>query len=253
MSQALPRKAGVGGLALPAPDEKRAYVRALFDGVAPRYDLLNSLLSFRLHHGWRRAAARQARLEPGDTGLDVCTGTGDLAFELAQHVGAAGKVIGGDFSLPMLRLGARKSSRRGASGQIVRMTLADALRLPFGDNTFDAATVGFGIRNVADVERGIREMARVVRRGGRVVLLEFNQPRNPLFARLYRWYSFRVMPWLGGLVSGRRWAYEYLPSSVEAFYTREQIAEMMQGVDLTDIRVTDLNFGTVVIHCGVKQ
>lgn len=253
MSQALPHKGGAGGWALPAPDEKRAYVRALFDGVAPRYDLLNSLLSFRLHHRWRRAAARQAGLEPGDVALDVCTGTGDLALELARRVGPTGQVIGGDFSLPMLRLGARKSSRRGASGKIVRLTLADALRLPFADAAFDAATVGFGIRNVADVEGGIRELARVVRRGGRVILLEFNQPKNPLFARLYRWYSFRVMPWLGGLVSGRRWAYEYLPSSVEAFYTRAQIAEMMRRAGLSDIRVTDLNFGTVVIHCGVKQ
>lgn len=237
---------------LPAPDEKRAFVRALFDGVAPRYDLLNSLLSLRLHHRWRRAAAGQAALAPGGVALDVCTGTGDLALELARRVGPGGRVIGGDFSLPMLRLGRQKIRRRGAAG-FVSMALADALRLPFGDNAFDAATVGFGIRNVADVEAGIREMARVVRPGGRVVLLEFSQPKNPIFARLYRWYSFRVMPWLGGLISGRRWAYEYLPSSVAAFHTREQLTEMMRRAGLGDVRVLDLNFGTVVIHCGVKR
>ena len=222
----------------------------MFDAIAPRYDLLNSVLSVRLHHHWRRVAAAQTRLSPGDRALDVCTGTGDLALELARRVGRSGQVIGGDFSLPMLRLGAEKAARRGG---IVRMALADAQRLPFSDNLFDAATVAFGIRNVTDIEQGIREMARVVRPGGRVVLLEFSQPTNPVFAALYRWYSFTVLPFLGGLISGRRSAYEYLPSSVRAFHSREALTQVMSQAGLRDITVTNLTFGTVAIHCGVKD
>lgn len=235
---------------LPNEQERHDYVRALFDAIAPRYDLLNSLLSLRLHHAWRRTAARAARLEPGDTALDLCTGTGDFAAQLARYVGPTGRVVGGDFSLPMLRLGARKT--RHSSG-VVQMTLADAQRLPYPENRFDAVTIGFGIRNVADREQGIREMARVVRPGGRVVILEFNQPQNRLFAALYRGYSFTILPWLGGLISGRRSAYEYLPSSVAAFPSREALAEMMRRAGLDDIRVTDLTFGAVAIHVGVKR
>jgi demethylmenaquinone methyltransferase/2-methoxy-6-polyprenyl-1,4-benzoquinol methylase len=233
---------------LPAPQEKHGYVQTMFDAIAPRYDLLNSVLSLRLHHGWRRAATREAALSPGNAALDVCTGTGDFAFELARRVGSKGLVVGSDFSLPMLRLGEQKGRDKGN----VRFTLADTQALPFPDHTFDAVTVGFGIRNVADIQKGIAEMSRVARPGGRVVLLEFNQPRQPLFAALYRWYSFTVLPLLGGMVSGRRSAYEYLPSSVAAFHSREAIKGMMEQAGLTDVRITDLTFGTVVVHRGIK-
>lgn len=234
---------------LPAPNEKPVYVREMFDAIAPRYDLLNSVLSVRLHHRWRRFAAREASLKPGGAALDVCTGTGDFAFELARHVGPTGFVTGTDFSLPMLQYGEAKRVR---AADRVQLALADTQCLPFASNTFDAVTVGFGIRNVADVERGVREMARVTRPGGRVVILEFTQPKQPILAALYRFYSFRVMPFLGGLVSGRRSAYEYLPSSVEAFYTREALADVMNKVGLTDVRVFDLNLGTVAVHRGIK-
>jgi ubiquinone/menaquinone biosynthesis methyltransferases len=247
----LPASAAPGAAAaLPPPDEKHSYVRDMFDAIAPRYDLLNSLLSARMHHHWRRVAADQAALKPGDSALDVCTGTGDLAFELARRVGGKGRVVGTDFSRPMLQIGDRKKAQRGLTG--VSMALADTQALPFPADSFDAVTVGFGIRNVADIQKGIAEMARVARPGGRVVILEFNQPTNPVFAALYRWYSFTVLPFLGGLVSGRRSAYEYLPSSVAAFHSREAIAEMMRHAGLTDVRVTDLVFGTVAIHRGVK-
>lgn len=235
---------------LPAPDEKHAYVRSMFDAIAPRYDLLNSVLSARLHHSWRRAAAAQASLSRGGVALDVCAGTGDLAFALARHTGPSGCIVATDFSLPMLRLGQVKAGQQRQKN--VCFALADAQALPFPDNTFDAATVAFGIRNVADMQQGINEMARVVRPGGRVLLLEFNQPTNKLFAALYGWYSFHVLPFLGGLISGRRSAYEYLPSSVAAFPSREAMAEKMRRAGLTDIRITDLTFGTVVIHRGVK-
>ena len=242
------------GVALPTPEEKPQYVRTMFDAIAPRYDLLNSVLSARMHHGWRRSAAEEAGLKAGDVALDVCTGTGDLAFELARRVGATGSIIGSDFSAPMLDYGVKKAAKRGRQSDVapVRFLLADTLALPFAANTFDAATVAFGIRNVADVAAGLREMARIVRPGGRVVVLEFNQPRQPLFAALYRWYSFQALPRLGGLVSGRRAAYDYLPSSVAAFYSREEITAMMQNAGLTDVRITDLTFGSVVVHRGVK-
>lgn len=237
--------------ALPSPEEKQGYVRAMFDAIAPRYDLLNSVLSARIHHLWRRAAADEAALTPGGCALDVCTGTADFAFELARRVEPGGEVVGSDFSLPMLHYGEEKRQRRHI--ETVRLMLADTQALPFPSNSFDAVTVGFGIRNVANIEQGIREMARVTRPGGRVVLLEFNQPKNPIFAALYRFYSFRLMPVLGGLISGKRAAYEYLPSSVAAFHSREAISDMMHRAGLSDIRVRDLTFGVAVIHRGVKS
>jgi demethylmenaquinone methyltransferase/2-methoxy-6-polyprenyl-1,4-benzoquinol methylase len=223
----------------------------MFDSIAPRYDLLNSLLSVRLHHGWRRHAARLAKLQPGDAALDVCTGTGDFAFELVRYVGKDGAVTATDFSEPMLAYGERKRRERELSN--VRLVVADTQALPFAENTFHAVTVGFGIRNVADRAKGLAEMVRVVRPGGRVIILEFNQPTHPLFAGFYRWYSFQILPWFGGLISGKRSAYEYLPSSVEAFPSRDALAEELRQAGLTDIQVIDLTFGTVAIHVGTKK
>jgi demethylmenaquinone methyltransferase/2-methoxy-6-polyprenyl-1,4-benzoquinol methylase len=193
----------------------------------------------------------EAVLAPGDAALDVCTGTGDLAFELARRVGKTGSVVGSDFSAPMLHLAEKKrysSSDRGG----VRFTLADTMALPFPDNTFDAVTVGFGIRNVSDIPQGLREMVRVLRPGGRAVILEFSQPKNPLFALLYRWYSFTLLPFFGGLISGRRSAYEYLPSSVAAFHSREEIAAMLNEAGVDNVRIKELAFGAVVVHAGTK-
>lgn len=239
-----------GATPLPAPEEKHGYVRAMFDAIAPRYDLLNSVLSAQMHHGWRRYAANQANLQPGGSALDICTGTGDFAFELARRVGESGQVVGADFSAPMVAYGEEKRQKRHLSQ--VRLMLADAQNLPFPDNSFDAVTVGFGIRNVADRARGFAEMVRVARPGGRVVILEFNQPLNPVFAALYNWYSFQVMPFIGGLVSGKRAAYEYLPSSVRAFPSREALSDELRAAGLTDVRHSDLTLGIVVVHCGVK-
>ncbi len=238
------------GSVLPAPDEKHDYVREMFDGIAPTYDRLNSVLSGPLHHAWRRVATRQAVLKPGDIALDVCTGTGDFALELARAVGETGHIQATDFSAPMLRIGERKARLRDYPN--TTWAVADTQALPFAANTFDAVTVGFGIRNVADIPLGIREMTRVAKPGGRVVILEFNQPTNPLFAALYKWYSFTILPLMGGMVSGRKTAYEYLPQSVAAFHSRDEISDMMRGAGLENITVTDLTVGTVVIHRGTK-
>ena len=227
--------------------EKAAYVREMFDAIAPRYDFLNALLSAGIHGGWRRFATRCAALGPGDSVLDVCTGTGDWAAALTKVVGPRGRVVGVDFSLPMLRSG----DRRFAQADVARAQ-GDAARLPFATGTFDAATVAFGIRNVAEIETALAEMARVVRPGGRVVCLEFAEPHPGLFRTAFELYSRWVMPNVGGAISGRREAYAYLPASVARFASRERLSAMMRGAGLVDVRWVDLTFGMVCVHVGVK-
>jgi demethylmenaquinone methyltransferase/2-methoxy-6-polyprenyl-1,4-benzoquinol methylase len=228
-------------------EEKGQYVQEMFDAIAPRYDLLNSVLSLRIHHLWRSFAARCAALGPGDAALDVCTGTGDFAVELKRIVGPEGRVAGIDFSQKMLDSGAAKFDKHGIERQ-----QGDAMALPYGDGEFDAAVVGFGIRNVADPALGIKEMARVVKPGGRVVILEFSQPTNAAFRALYEFHSKHLMPRIGGLISGRAEAYEYLPESVKRWKTREEMSELLKAAGLVDVRYRDLTFGTVCVNVGTK-
>jgi demethylmenaquinone methyltransferase / 2-methoxy-6-polyprenyl-1,4-benzoquinol methylase len=246
---------------LPAPEEKHAYVQEMFDSIAPRYDLLNSLMSLRLHYVWRKVATRQTRLKTGDTALDVCTGTGDFAFELARAVGSTGTIHATDFSEQMLVYGRQKAMQKAIRQNVerdirsiadVQFQQADTQDLPFEDNCFDAVTVGFGIRNVANIPKGIAEMARVAKVGGRVVILEFSTPQNPVFARLYHFYSYSLMPMLGGLIAGSKRAYTYLPSSIEKFYNREALKTLMEEAGLEQVTIQNLLFGAVVIHTGVK-
>ena len=239
---------GIDVLDRPVTDEEKAqYVRAMFDDIAPRYDLLNSLLSAGIHHGWRAFATRCAALKVGDSVLDVCSGTGDWAVRLRRAVGPTGLVAAADFSLPMLRNGAERFARSGV-GEVQ----GDASRLPFADNSFDAATVAFGIRNVADRDKGFLEMVRVVRPGGRVVCLEFSQPPPGPFRTAYELHSRYVLPAVGGKVSGRPDAYTYLPASVALFDTRRQLADRMRAAGLAEVRWVDLTFGLVCVHVGVK-
>lgn len=228
-------------------EEKAGFVRQMFDDIAPRYDLLNSLLSAGIHHGWRVFATRCASLSLGGSALDVCSGTGEWTDRLRQAVGPSGLVTAADFSLPMLKYGAERFSQNGV-GQVQ----ADAVRLPFTDGCFDAATVAFGIRNVADRDRAFVEMARVVRPGGRVVCLEFSQPAPGPFRTAYDLHSRYLMPALGGAISGRRDAYAYLPASVTRFDSRERLAQRMREAGLSDVRWVDLTFGLVCVHVGIK-
>ncbi len=224
-------------------------VNRMFDRVAGRYDLLNTVMTAGLHHRWRSRAADQAELGPGDAALDICCGTGDLALELANRVAPDGRVVGCDFSEPMLDLAREKAAERGAGG--VRFEWADALRLPYDGGRFDAVTVGFGVRNLADLDRGLREMARVLKRGGRAVILEITQPTRPPLSIFYSLWFDRIVPLLGA-VSDDPEAYSYLPESVRTFPTPHRLAGMMDQAGFERIRYTVLGGGIIAIHSGVK-
>jgi demethylmenaquinone methyltransferase / 2-methoxy-6-polyprenyl-1,4-benzoquinol methylase len=221
----------------------------MFDRVAGRYDALNSVMTAGLHHRWREQAAERAGLGPGDAALDVCCGTGDLALQLAERVAPGGRVVGCDFSEPMLDLAREKAASRGVGG--VRFEWADALQLPYDEGRFDAVTVGFGARNLADLDRGLREMARVLKPGGRAVILEITQPRRPPLSLFYSLWFDRIVPLLGAF-SGDPEAYSYLPESVRSFPDPHGLAERMGRAGFEGIRCTVLAGGIIAIHSGVR-
>jgi demethylmenaquinone methyltransferase / 2-methoxy-6-polyprenyl-1,4-benzoquinol methylase len=225
-------------------------VNRMFDRIAGRYDLLNSLMTAGLHHRWRQRAADRAELRPGDAALDVCCGTGDLALELATRVTPGGSIVGCDFSEPMLDLAREKAAGRGASG--LRFEWADALSLPYGEGRFDAATVGFGVRNLSDLDRGLLEMARVLRPGGRLVILEITQPTRPPLSTFYSFWFDRIVPLLGRFTADPE-AYSYLPESVRSFPSPAGLAQKMAAAGLARIRWTVLAGGIIAIHSGVKE
>ena len=226
-------------------------VAAMFGRIAPRYDLMNRLLSLGMDGGWRRLATRKCNLRPGDRALDVASGTGDLAFELAKKVGSNGLVIGLDITREMLLLGHAKSTRRHEKR--VDHHEGDAMRLPYADETFRAVTMAFGGRNVPNLTGAFREMTRVLQSQGRVVFLELNRPRLWGFRHLFDFYFHKVSPLVGGLLSGDRSAYEYLPRSVDSFEGVEEISRCMLDAGLCDIEVHRLMFGVANIHTGTKS
>jgi demethylmenaquinone methyltransferase/2-methoxy-6-polyprenyl-1,4-benzoquinol methylase len=235
----------------PAPgtlDERQ--VRAMFDRIAGLYDRMNTVMTAGLHHQWRRRAADLAALPRGGRALDVATGTGDLALELATRVGPDGEVVGTDFSERMLDLARAKANAAGATG--VRFELGNALELPYGDDAFDAATVAFGARNFADLERGLREMARVVRPGGRVVVLEITTPTRPPLSYFFELWFDRAVPALGRL-AGDSQAYSYLPSSVRRFPGPSELAALMWRCGLREIRIIITGGGIIALHVGVTS
>jgi demethylmenaquinone methyltransferase / 2-methoxy-6-polyprenyl-1,4-benzoquinol methylase len=220
-------------------------VRAMFDRIARVYDLMNSVMTAGMHHRWRARAADLAALAPGDRALDVACGTGDLAIELARRVGPSGEVVGSDFSEAMLERAREKSAA-------VRWEWANALELPYPDGAFDAATVGFGARNFSDLDRGLAELARVVRPGGRVVVLEITTPQRPPLATFFSIWFDRVVPALGRL-AGDPDAYAYLPSSVKRFPAPDALAGRMAAAGMGDVRWILTAGGIIALHVGTVR
>jgi demethylmenaquinone methyltransferase / 2-methoxy-6-polyprenyl-1,4-benzoquinol methylase len=230
------------------PLDKRRFVREMFTAIAPRYDLLNHLLSLNVDRRWRRLAVNRVGWEAhaGGRFCDACAGTLDLAAELANRPGFGGLVVGTDFVPAMLRRGADKARRRAAAAA------ADALALPFADRTFDGATVGFGVRNLADLDAGLAELFRVLKEGRRLVILDFTTPPWAPLRALYLFYFRRLLPLLGGAISGHREAYAYLPASVETFPAPAALQRMMERAGFRDCGFDLLTGGIAAIHWGMR-
>jgi demethylmenaquinone methyltransferase/2-methoxy-6-polyprenyl-1,4-benzoquinol methylase len=228
---------------------KRAYVRAAFEQIAPRYDLLNHLLSFNVDRAWRRRALRALdwSREPAGRYLDLCAGTLDVGAQLASERGFCGFIVGADFAVPMLRAGVGKASRA-----TLAPVAADAQQLPLADASVDGATVAFGIRNVASLDAALREAHRVLRPGARLVILEFTTPRSAVVRGLYHLYFHHVLPLIGGAISGHHSAYRYLPASVAHFPAEPELARRMTAAGFREVRWESLTWGIAAIHVGVR-
>ncbi len=220
-------------------------IRSMFASISARYDRTNTVLSGGVHHLWRRKAVRAAAVRTGDSVLDCATGTGDLAIAFQRAVGSGGRVVGTDFVPEMLEVARTKSSE-------VTFEVADVTKLPYPDATFDVSSISFGIRNVNDPRKGIAELARVVKPGGRVIVLEFGQPRGRLFGALYAFYNRHVLPRVGGLLTGDRAAYDYLQTSAARFPSGNDFVTLMrESASFASVDVVPLTFGIAYLYRGV--
>jgi demethylmenaquinone methyltransferase / 2-methoxy-6-polyprenyl-1,4-benzoquinol methylase len=231
--------------------EKAAKVRAVFDSVAGNYNLMNDLMSAGAHRLWKQFTLAQTALRPGQRALDVAGGTGDLAAGMARQVGASGLVVLSDINAAMLAVGRDALTDRGLVGN-VRYSLANAERLPFPDNSFDCVTIGFGLRNVTDKPAALRSMARVLKPGGQLLILEFSRPVLPGLKPLYDAYSFSVLPWLGRVVAKDEASYRYLAESIRRFPDQQTLVGMMQEAGLENCRYHNLSGGIVALHRGYR-
>ncbi len=229
--------------------EKRRYVRRIFSEIAPSYDFLNHLLSFNIDRIWRRRAIAELRVERRPSGLyvDLCAGTLDVSAQLARARGFRGRILAADFAEPMLRAGRGKTS-----ASVTHAVAADALELPLADGVAAGALVAFGIRNVSDLDAALLEVFRVLEGGARFVILEFATPRSAIVRAVYHLYFHRVLPWIGGLVSGHGSAYRYLPESVRNFPAEAELAARMTAAGFAHVRHASLTLGIAALHVGEK-
>ena len=223
----------------------------MFSSISPRYDLLNKLLSLGRDRYWRRFAVNQLPKMEAGMFLDVATGTGDVAIETVKQHAPVTKIIGVDFSEEMLNLGRKKIINSGYQKQI-ELRFGDMTSLPFDDKTFDASIIAFGIRNIRDYKTGIKEMARVVKDGGRIIILEFTTAQTRVLKWPFRLYLTKFLPVIGGIISGRKGAYEYLSNSVLDFPAPEELKKVMEEVGLKDVKYYTLTLGIVAVHVGTK-
>ncbi|WP_298271038.1 bifunctional demethylmenaquinone methyltransferase/2-methoxy-6-polyprenyl-1,4-benzoquinol methylase UbiE [Geobacter sp.] len=230
--------------------EKGERIREMFSDIAPRYDFLNRLLSFGIDRRWRKVAVRLVRWTEGGRVLDVATGTGDVALEIARQTPPSVSIVGIDFSEGMVALGREKVAHSPHADRIT-MEIAPCEAIPFPDGTFDSVTIAFGIRNVVDRRQGLSEMLRILKPGGRAVILEFSTPRSLLFKKIYYFYFLRILPVIGGLFS-RFSAYKYLPDSVLEFPSQKEFVSLMASVGFRNTAYRDLTFGIATVYTGEK-
>jgi demethylmenaquinone methyltransferase/2-methoxy-6-polyprenyl-1,4-benzoquinol methylase len=230
--------------------EKGERIREMFDTIAPRYDLLNRLLSLGIDRQWRTFAVAQIKSSHCGKVLDIATGTGDVALEIARQTNTDVTIVGADISSEMVEIGRQKVAASTHSDRIT-FQIAPCESLPFKEGEFDSTTIAFGIRNVVDRQKGLSEMNRVLKPGGRAVILEFSMPPSPLFEKLYRFYFLTMLPKIGGLFS-KQSAYQYLPDSVLEFPSREEFKAMMSSAGFKNIRHFDLTFGISTVYVGEK-
>lgn len=231
--------------------DKGEKIQQMFGAIAPRYDFLNRLLSFGIDRRWRKKAVRLLKYREGSRILDVATGTGDVALEIARSTPASVRITGADFCREMVELGEEKVASSPYAGRI-DLKVAPCEDLPFANNTFDSITIAFGIRNVVDRKLGLAEMWRVLRPGGRMIILEFSTPKSRLFRQLYYFYFRRLLPIVGGLFS-RYNAYRYLPDSVLEFPSHEEFSKMISEAGFRNIHIHELTFGIASIYAGEKE
>ncbi len=236
---------------MPSTQEKPVYVQRMFGEIAPTYDLLNDLASMGMHRFWKKKLVKLALSGQDDHILDICCGTGDVLLEMVKQVSSRGRVVGVDFSGPMLEV-ARQRLEKVGKAQQVELLEGDFLSLPFADNTFDAATVSFGLRNVSDIPKALREMHRVVKPGGRALCLDLGKPVNPVYKVFYDFYFFNVVPILGRVIHGKSDPYKYLPNSSKSYPAQEELVKMFKEAGFSKVEYFNLAGGATVIHRAFK-